>query len=355
MLFVIFLGLLILGIIFRNNKYLFVIQLCFIAFIIGGAGDSLADYPVYFNKFTNVSSNRQSNEWFFNLFLVTCKSTGMSYYGFRIVVGILYSVVVGFVSIKMSKNNFCFVVSMLMIYPFCIDSVQLRQTLAMLFGILAFERLFNRTRKLDIFLALIFLILAGGMHASTYLYLLLVPIFFIRNRNKFVLYCIISVIVLFVITSNSFEDIAEVFVSADKAELLEEKAIGAQFKYYILLIVISLLPIIPYLNDVNKKRNISSGSLILVKMNIAMIVICIPLMMYKGSFYRIQQVLLIFNYAAVSNYLVANYDKSEINISNFKYSIHSIVVSFVSLYMLVLSSPNLYTVFWPLFNDNIFA
>ncbi len=359
-LFYLYLIILLFGLFFRNNKLFYVIQIVFIFILMAGNTDN-ADYTIYYNRYEHVDWFMTNTEWLFNNIIVFSKNIGMSYEMWRKVVSLFYCIVIGIIVYKMSKDSCNTTMSLLMIYSVFIDNVQLRQTLAMLFGFIAIYFLFkykNSNKNFFIILSIVFILLGGGIHASTYLYLLLLIPFIIDKKNYFYAICgIIFVFFLLLIFNIGFlSKIGEFLISEDKMNIIfSEDSVNLTFertKRFLLIGFISIIYILPYIyfkyfNNKIFNRNMD----LLFKMNIIMLCAICPLIFVDLEFYRVFQILILFNIIGCTK-MYDSCNRFETTKKNICISTISSVCLLLCLYFLVLSNTNIESVFWSIFQNN---
>ena len=103
-------------------------------------------------------------------------------------------------------------------------------------------------------------------------------------------------------------------------------------------------------------RTIDSTSVLICRLNIVILTI-LPFILFTVDFYRLQQTLILFNYCAISNWMVQPSLKKRyyvtINLKNTVYLWMTLFFAFLNLFLLVLRSSNINTVFRAFFEKNI--
>ena len=362
MLFVVFLIILITGLIFRKSKLLFILQLLFIFILFAGVTDC-ADYQIYYSKYYYIDSYGSYSEWLFTLFIKFCNSLNMSYEVWRGFVALIYIFIIGMISYKLSPKNHNFIISLLMVFPLCMDAIQLRQTLAMLLGVIGLYILYNNKSKKDLLLSLILIAFAGGIHVSAYLYLILIPCFYIKSLKKILIYGIVVFLAFAVINMEIFSSIANFFLSDEKIDVIitvasKHSTLNVLSRQISAIIIFSIYSI-PYIYYKYLRKNaLTVKQDNIFKINIVILLIVLPLINLDVDFYRLQQIILIFSYYGLSTFFVDNlnynydgivFDKKNILLGNF-----SVLLTLAVFYLLVYQYSNYESCFLPLFNNNFF-
>ena len=110
---------------------------------------------------------------------------------------------------------------MYLIYPFCIDAVQVRSFVASAFVIYAIRYIiFYQTnkKKSNIFLFLIFILIAAGFHYSAILFIFLAVLFLNIKKNMIFVYFILPIIIFLLLSQlSSFEIIVRNITGTTRA------------------------------------------------------------------------------------------------------------------------------------------
>ena len=360
-LFYLYLIILIFGLVIRNNKLFYLIQLAFIFLLMAGNTDN-ADYLIYFNRYDNVELFSSNTEWLFNNIINFSKNLGLSYEVWRVIVSLVYCSIIGIIIFKIFKEKCNIVLSLMMIYSIFIDNVQLRQTIAMVLGFVAIYLLFkykDTLKKWNVIISVLLFILAGGIHASAYLYILVIIPFIVRRRESFVVICIITTIFFLLLTFNIdfLSKIGEFLVSKDKMSIVfSEDQVDLSHertKRVILVVLISLIYLLPYIyNKFFQNKPISPKLDCIFGMNIILLLAVIPLIFVDLQFYRIFQILILFNIIGCTK-MLDNCEAFSTTRKNICFVATTSSVLIACLYLLVLSNTNIETVFWAIFQNNI--
>ena len=343
-----------LGLYFKRNKFVFAFQLVFIFFMMSGSR-GLADENVYISRFNQIDLFSGYTEYMYAWFVSVCRNLNFDYYGWLSLISLFYTFCLGLVSVKLTKNH-NLVLSMMMIFPLIIDTTQLRQTIAMCYGwlgVLCLMKCKNRYSK--VLISLLFFGLAVLNHASTILYFCVFPIFFMHKRNTFIFYSMFLYFITFVCVAfpNIFSSIVGLFNESKALQVLSHnynwKSNLMAIIYCLTILMISMIPI--FYNKLIVHSKISKFQIIVFRCNVVL-GICMVLIPISADFYRIIQLMLLFNIISISrtlkNYSFIVTKKNVIHISI------TAILLFICLYNLILDNTNIQTVYFPFFENNVF-
>lgn len=355
--------------IYKKDSKIISVILLLILIIMFGWSSQMADTSIYIDRLEhyNNKSNMTYNEPLFTLIMKFFNNLGFSFESFKIFISI-FCLLTMYIIIRKSISNINYVLLLYFIFPFCMDVVQIRYTMAITFIYIGIFFLLNETKKTKaLSLYILFNIIAGLIHYSTFLYLaIIIPAFLIdyKKCNKYII--IILIIEIAIISSASLSQLFGNTMMASKIErVLRFSSIKYNMGTYIyrgIQIIISLI-VYYYLNrKVNKKfkenkvdENKVEKNNFILNIN-KFILIVLPLLMFSVDFYRIQTGLLILNYISFSWYFNKKEIKTKytININELSFHLISLILPVINLYMLVLNSSNtINVVLVPLFKYNI--
>ncbi len=351
--FILFISAVIAGFVFKKNKFLFIAILIYMALLIGGSR-GLADEAVYITRYNDYLKHQGETEIIYTIFIGIFNLLHFSYYDWLLVNGIIYAGATGFLVNRLCPDNRNFVLACLLIFPLCMDATQLRQTLAMIVGWMAIFWLFKtKSKYLAIIGSTLLIILSACIHASTIFYLILVPVVLTKDKKGFTLgYTILLASIISILCFTPLlKQIASIFISPDKLDrvfgLGSKYTLVQQLKIIKLILLVFVLQAFPYIYIKYLRRmETTEFQDFVFKANIVMLAI-IPLIFLVMDFYRIQQMMVIFNCCSVASMLV-------VKKRNFAIQAVTIIVSIACLYMLVLENNNIHTVFEPFINNNIY-
>lgn len=345
----------ILGLKKRKNKILFVAVLILI-FILLGWSIRVADYGIYFNRFYNYMSVSKTTEPLFHYLMYIFNKLHLEYEHFVLFSSLVYVLTVYYICKKYANNAIVFPLAMMIVFPLCMDAVQKRQTLAMCIMWIAVSFLYSISeKKKSMILFVIFCIIAAMVHISCAFCLVFV-IAKMYDTKKVWLITLIITVILFAVGPLTLKSIGINFFSEEKLNRVFNMNYGTTSKIitWIRMTIIFLsYYFLYYITKVKQLRPIDEFQVFVYKINICMFTI-FPLILFTNDFYRLQQISIIFNYCAISRWLISyeNNDKYRINKNNFMYIFVAIIFAFINLYFLVLRSNNINTVFRAVFENN---
>jgi hypothetical protein len=369
MLYICGLGVLILNLAKKNSKVIYLISILFLWILFGWSSGN-ADSATYLSRFENYNSLSNETEKIFTKLMEFVHKIGGSYQMFLIIVSMVGLIVIAYITYKFS-DNFSFILALYFIFPFVMDVTQIRNYTAFVVLIYGFRYLFC-DEKLSGLKYCICVIIATGCHFSAIVFLImLVPKYF--DTKKTILFTIVCVIILFsiLLLSDFIIKYASLFINPIKVQKVLEVAqnrynMRTVYKTWIrIFIFFGTFFYMSYIlrckfkkinNDdlKNCRINLNQRKLIVElvsKMNIIILII-IPLIIISVDFYRLQQVVSIFNYIAYTQYFIP-IKKRTTTKGNILVSAICIIIAFLNLYLLVLSNINFQTVFRPIFENNL--
>lgn len=288
------------GLIKKQSKILFVIQLLWMYIL--AAGNTLSiDMGVHISIFENAAYGNE----IYDFLSVFANSLGLDFIGMNAILCVFSFTLIGYI-INKYTNSPCFVASLLYIYPLTEYIIQKRFFTA--FSIVLFAVIYFLFKKGWIYklLFIISIIIAGKIHSATFAYmvLLLTPILENSKRRRFI---IILCFIIILSTMPFIPNIMEQFFGAKAIlyfEVLHEKV-----KYPILNTILwtgfHLVFVYLYYRIylTLKYMKIKDKYFIFAKhihyLNLCSILF-IPLYVWEPTFFRYYRNLLILNYIGIS-------------------------------------------------------
>lgn len=373
MLYILALAAIVLGLVKKKSNIVFVAMLLLIWLMLGWSSEN-ADYSIHLGRFNNYKLTSIYTEVLYTMLMRGANNAGLTYQQFLPLVMLVYVAVIGFIVKKESKAP-AFVLALYMIFPACMEAVQVRYTLASTFVLLGFYFLFKEDDKLGELKFVCMVILATFMHISTSVFLLFLLVKRL-NKSRTILYTtIISVIIYSSRASFVINLIGKLPGMAEKTSMVLASAADKytmitviKTTYRCLVFFVVFMFLLYLLKKWNEKYKLELSISFIEKMwkvNIISLAI-LPLLFYSVDFYRIQQTLSLLNYCALSYYAVIlpearNFTQREFKNNYFVttrkrigYVLGCVVMAVLNLYCLVLNSNNIITVFKPFFENNLF-
>lgn len=376
MLYLISLLLVTLGLIFKKSKLITAI-IFLLLWILFGWSYGNADYEIHLRRYTKYVVLSGETEFLYTKLMQLSNGIGLDYQSFLILCSIIILICLVFF-IKSYTKNVNFVLALYIIYPLCMDVTMVRYTLATALIIVGFKYLLSNN-KLAIQKYIMFVLLASMIHISSIIFMIFI-VCKLFDRKKIVRITVIICVILFTAV-NSF------FAFASKLSQINFLSIGekiniilnaSQTKYssimwfryqgkiiiifalYLMINIIILRWI--YKNHVYEYKHITMNLNlieIVLKMNIICMVI-LPLIMISADIFRVQLTLTVVNYVAIAQYYdirSLQHRKAKVGripITNGIVTGITVLYSIVCLYLWVLSSSNIMTVFRVMFEKNLF-
>lgn len=360
MTYVLFLIAFLLGLIRKNSKPVFLFQLLVIFLFFAGSANN-ADYTIYQYRFNNYVLLANETEPLFTLLIQFCHILGMNYRGFLVLVSFIYTLTLGFFSHRYARSP-CFALSLYLIFPACLDVVQVRFTVSCIFVILGFYALLNQKSK-HRFLQFSFLIAIATLFHYSSIFFWLLGFLSLFDKRKIIIWVIAFSFFIFFIWPSMASLLTNIPIIGSKLQILST-FVSIEYKTKDLLrsLVWYLVFFISFqFNIYYDRKKLKTTTFFLNKVisfNYASLII-IPLLFLSVDFYRLELPLIFFNYCAISGFFPdknKNTSLFEIKFSKKKFlsKMLAIISSICNLYVIILRSPNLYSVFEPYFSKNIF-
>ena len=363
------------GVVLSKEKFQSNIMLVFL-WILFAFSYGNADYNVHLRKYTQYQLLDSQTEWLYNQLMVLFNRLGLSYSEFLIIVSAFVLLVLFFFAEKHTKYT-AWVLAMYMLYPFCMDVTMVRYTLAISVVYIGLGFLFEG-KKWWVLKYCCCILIASLIHLSSIFCLLFILPKFV-NLKKLAKMMILLSLGLTVFTSVltafidklvniSFLNIGtklNIVLNASDMKYNFRNVMNYRLKMLIILICSLVVYHIIYTwikrNGVEEqaetKSNIQFINLTL-GMNLSIIPI-IGLLSFSADLFRIQLSLSMVNYIAFAQYfdirekLQMKRETTKVSKTTLMLVISTIFVAMSGLYLWVLSSSNIDSVYRALFENNI--
>lgn len=352
----------------RKSNWIFFGTLLIIWILLGWSSGN-ADYNIHIGRFINFESNAVFTETAYTALMRFANKLGLTYQQFLPIMMLFCTAVIGFLSRRMSKAP-AFVLALYLIFPACMDAVQIRYFLANCLVLLGFNYLLHDgiSRERGVIIYSLCVIIAAFIHVSTVTFLFFIPVRYFDHK-KTIIYTAVIAGVTYLSQAHLFirllerlpgmgEKINRVLTIA--ANMYTRKTI-LKTDFRVIVFFVLFMCVLFVARKRLREKNITEGNEFLdnvEKLNIMSLII-LPLITYSVDFYRIQQTLSLLNYCALSYFFLSidcNQKRKRFVISKkaFVYDVACALITFVNLYYLVLNSDNVNTVFKPFFENNVF-
>lgn len=336
-----------------------------------------ADYNVHLRRFTEYESLTSQTEMLFTALMYAFNKLGLSYRTFLMVTAI-FSLTVFTRFVRRNTNYTPLVLALYLIYPFCMDVTMVRYTLGITVVYCGLPYLFQGTKQ-GIVTYCVYVVVATLIHFSAFFALLFVFPFLWGLKKQIRVMAVASACIL--VLSNALSLLARKLASLSFMNLGAKLNVvfNASKMWYdsqrifrygmkmLLILSFSLAIYYAIYKWMIKKCDLTQSafkekmSFILhaAGMNISLLPL-IALLGFSADLFRLQLSLTLVNYVAYAQYFdirdMLGSRSSPWNISKttLVVSIGSVLLAFLGLYLWVLSSTNINTVFRPLFENNIF-
>lgn len=329
-----------------------------------------ADYATYYTRYMNYERLSSLTEVGFTWIMILFHKLAFS---FDLFLCVAYAFTIGTVAwfIRKYSPNYTLCFALYSVFPYCIDSVQLRNTIAFCIFLIGLNSLLKEGEMLKIKRVSFFVIsviIASTIHFSAILFLLVLIPYFLDIRKTTIVTAIVTGILILVGNVNLLAKVATVFVSSSKMD----SVLGRISKYGLHNIhSIQLAMIIPtvfillfswaskYNLSLEEMYGTNTKETILARNNsefflkIQIVALCIlPIVPFILDVYRIHRYLLVLGYIAATSYNTERCKRRLIN-TTFFYAILMITVWLI-FYIQICRLNSYDGTFFALFHNNKF-
>lgn len=335
-----------------NRKLVLFVSLLILAVFFGGIYNQADDF---YYRFSYQQLAKQGASYtggidigwlYFQLLLI---NLGVSFEGFRFVIGIVGIALIGQTIMKLSQQ-FNFVIILYFIFPFILDVIQIRNFLGSALLIYSFQFLVKDQK----FKSLIFILLASSIHSLIILFIPFIFLYHFSLRKTFTFGAVATPILIMLTSTLFFQSILKIF--ADDSVLnkisgyLNKAGSGFLFLWSMQLTFVLLIYGIyrSFKLKFPQKASILNFIELVLKLNIFTIIISFPLIIFDGNFTRMFRDIMILNYIVISYSFML--DKSD----RLKYIIFGCLLVIWYFYGSVSYGTNTQTVLIPFFENNFY-
>lgn len=306
-----------------------------------------ADRDVYENRLAYYDSMIGSTEVGYYYLMEFFTKYNLDIQTLYIFVGFLYLSTIFYITSKLSKNH-GIVISSYMIGAFLLDVVQLRFTLSLTFVLWGFYyMLSDKSMKYRIILFSSFIVIATLFHSSSLIYLAFGVAFLRKDLfYKLLGVAFICIVFLFSILVSYFGKLYEMGTKIDEIQN-SDKYVGNNSNLFCLiyLILFILMYFIPYKKYFKEQKERIELSSIWYKVILSCVLI-IPTIPFSADVRRIFIGLLPIQVSVISHWSTPR--------NSFFIKAIVIGISLLFLYFFILRGLNIITVFYPIFEKNMF-
>lgn len=375
MLYILAIGIFSCSLILSREKFQTYITLGFL-WILFAFSYGNADYYIHLRKYTQYELLNSQTEWLYNKLMAIFNHFGFSYQGFLIVVSAIVLMVFFSFAKKYTKNT-AFVLAIYMVYPFCMDVTMVRYTLAISVVYIGLNFLFENDKWWGIKYCICILI-ASMIHLSAIFCLLfMLPKFMnIKKLLKLMIFLSVSITMFASVITTFIDQLMNInflnigtklsiVLNASDMKYNFQNIMNYRFKMLLIFMCSMVIYYILYKwmkrNRVFEKTEAKTQVnyfWLALGMNISILPL-IGLLSFSADLFRIQLSLSIVNYVAVAQYfdlrkkLQMSREITKISRTTLTLGISTIFIAIAGLYLWVLSSSNIISVFRALFENNI--
>lgn len=354
----------------RKNSRIIFFLLFLLLWIMFGWSHGNADYLAYASSYDNLSYFDNFSEGTIGLKIIFSffSSIGISYQWFLIIISFFGLALIAYTIRKYSQYG-CFVFLLYFIFPYLLDIVQIKNFLVTALIVYAVRYLVSE-EKGSVIKYIVIVCMATLIHYSAVFFLLLLLVKYFDFKTIAWITVIVSVVILITYKTNLFIVITSKIAPSSWVTTRLDQGVNDDLSSQILRIVrMSFIlflfiylkrKVIQYIKKHEYNLEANGGYKVdntetfrfidIVSKTNVLVAIAIPLLMYSREFYRIQQDILILNYMVFS----LGFNKSNQNKSGrLVMSFIMVIYCMVSLYIMVLRNDNLFTVFRPMFENNL--
>ncbi len=355
---IIYIVLILLSLLIKRSKVITIVLLLFLWLLFGWSSDN-ADYANYVLKYNYIDQLASGLEPLFVIIVKIFKHLGLDYRSFLIIFSAMYFIFMYFFAKKFTKNTL-FVFALYSIFPFMLDVVQIRQTMAFPLIWLGIYFYLKGQSKSSYFYSCLFIVLASLIHGASLYFLLLFFMDKIRIKYKeIIILAFVPISFLIVpLIGTLFIRISLLLGINGRLQqysTFTSSAYNLDPRKVILILLLFIFYLIGYfvIRSLNKKLGLLSnielerfGNLILVSF------FTLPLSGFMPDIYRILTGISFINYLYWAKFFDETRPINFITSREFSLRTFTIIFSLVGIFLLVLSSTNYNYVFLPLFQNN---
>ena len=287
----------VIGFLAKKSKIISYIQIFWMILLMGGNCNGM-DYNVHLMYYTSAINARfGDNAWLYKFICKPFAINGFEFYVCNMVITLVLMFML-YKCIKRKTKNVSMVLSLMFIFPFVDCIIQKRNFCASVILIIGVILFLEKNRKRDLFITVL---LSAQIHPSFYMYLIILPIIFLKKNYKAFLCIGIVVAFLGVFYIPKLSQIllgGTVYASKINLYFVQLKIPLYQAICWMLLHIIFVCAF--YYIYENSKRNCKDENVIkqldLLKKINSVTLLYMPFYYYEPTFFRLFRNILIVNY-----------------------------------------------------------
>lgn len=336
----------------RKETLILYSSLLLMILLFGGIYDC-ADDGLYRYMYDYISRHGytvfQRAELGYNVFVFLCTKIGLNYLAFRTLIAFIGLYLMFRVAREFSANfNLTFL--LYFIFPFMLDVIQYRNFLSSAIVIYSMKYLIKEYNKANM-KYLIVILIAFSIHymAIFFLPFLIVKKYSVKSIARNALY--ITPVLCVLTSTQIIPNLVQMFVSPRLAEYVATYFQRAHWGFLLMWarqISISGIALLCYL--FLKNRDIEDKwkdfNTFVIKLNIYLIIVCFPLLMFNGNFFRLLRPMMFLDYILIGQVILYKTKNTLL------YTGLALIIALSFFYMDVLNPNNIKSVLIPFFTKN---
>ena len=316
-----------------------------------------ADYANYLYKYSHIDSLGNNFEILDVGVTKLSNLVGLDYKHFLILFSAIFIIAI-FYFTKKNTENWCFVIALYTISPFMLDVVQIRNSMALIFIWLGLDALINYKRKIDLVRFVSCVIVASMFHSASIIFLLILFPFFLERHDVIVVTSIIITVGILAtrFLGNILFHISTFLNMSERYSMYAYQGVEINARKVLIIITLFItfeIGILIIRNSQELSRNADLNFTNFVeKMNIIMLVV-IPITSILPDAYRMMESLMLVNFILLGRAMDTMHSKYVLSINEGRLRLCGAVTAMLNITILVFSSVNINTVFYPLIYHNL--
>lgn len=310
-----------------------------------------ADSGIYEARYNLWQSFEGMSEIGWQALVVAGNSLGLDYQMFRCVLVAAELLLLRSAVHRLTEAP-AFVFACYMIYPLCLDIVQMRFALAACVAFFGMSFLFERgegyKRRVLVFVACV--AIASTFHFVSLLYLVLLLVPRLRTTGSVIAVPVIAFAFMLLMHWSGLSDLAASVGLGVKYETLRSYDAAAIGKYLLNVALYGVTWSAAFILVARGRGHELRDEALRLNWLVAMTVV--PLLLLSADFYRIQQGITLLNLCLISRFLAPE-GRLSFTKRNALVILLVVAISLMNLWLYVIGNVNVDTVFWPMFEGNL--
>ena len=343
----------------RRSTWAFVLifSWCWLLFAFS---ENNTDSSIYLIRYYNYDLLLERNEPLWNMLMYIFNFLDLEYTSFLIFTATIYMFSIYLLLKVFSSNRQNVPILILfMIFPFCIEIVQVRNSLGLAFVNIGLYYLFRSNERIDILRFMAFVLIGTWIHSAMIVYLLFIVLrwskFSVLKKSTWIVaIAIVGVLSLLLFNGPVYTFLASLDIEKINVILsLSETRTTAQIVSQVMRVGVYFVMIVPMLFYVYKHTAEKNKKFILDLIGINLIIlIIIPIMAFSIDFYRLQRNLTLINLIGLFLYSRKQFTNKDWIMST-EYYFGIIVFIGINFYLQIWRTEDFYGTIVPMIRENI--